>query len=74
MRYSPILETLPSLPETEFSSEYTETLFCYIIGPSMVKYGILTTFQGTTTLSAMKTKIFVLDSQSSRQIGDHGKL
>jgi len=50
IRHSPILKTLP---ETEFSSEYTIMLLCYIFGPSVVKYGILTTFQATTTLETV---------------------
>ena len=37
----------------EFSSEYTGMLLCYILGPSVVKYRILTTFQAMTTLVAM---------------------
>ena len=37
-------------------------------------YGILTTFQAMTTLGTMATKIFVLDSQNSRQIAYHRKL
>ena len=44
----------------EFSSEYTGMFLCYILGPSVVKYGILTTFQAMTTLVTMATKIFVL--------------
>ena len=46
----------------EFSSEYRGMLLCYSLGPSVVKYGILTTFQAMTTLVAMATKIFVLET------------
>ena len=37
----------------EFSSEYAGMLLCYIFGPSIVKYDILTTVQATTTLGAI---------------------
>ena len=62
----------------EFSSEYTGMLLCYILGPSVVKYCILTTFQAMTTLVAMVTKIFVIETWfakiNSLQIGHQRKL
>ena len=42
--FDPIFPVLKTLLEMEFSSEYTGTLLCYIFGPSMVKYGILPSY------------------------------
>ena len=55
IRYSPILETTG---DGVFFKNVA--LICYIFGPSVVKYGILTNFEATTTLGAMANKIFVL--------------